>query len=272
MIAITPIADLFSQLGHIVGYISKIFTKIQLKLNYIQTIYGNVIGMFNTALAQLAGILNKMRFMALIAFIIAIGKCFFKWLGSIVAFWKWVFDFLVWLFKPWPDPGLFDFKTQRNVTAGFVPWGIRFIMCTAYKVISFPKCFMWYGLDIAGWIFYLPFRFLFWLVDSILDIGLVKLEKDTWCFLNDLDYFLHGPADNYFMYQYAKEDSNAPIPDPESLNTGYHFIHFPDSVMEKCYALNYYKLQNAPNFPVDEIMAAFKCALNPMDWDSSTNI
>ena len=113
MIAITPIADLFSQLGHIVGYISKIFTKIQLKLNYIQTIYGNVIGMFNTALAQLASILNKMRFMALIAFIIAIGKCFFKWLGAIVDFWMWVFDFLKWLFVPWP-PGLFDFKTQRD--------------------------------------------------------------------------------------------------------------------------------------------------------------
>ena len=271
---IAPIADLYSMIGQMIGsfsWVNTIFTRIQATMNYVQTVYGNVIGMFNTALAQIAGILNKMRFMALIAFVIAIGKCFFKGLGAIVDLGTWIGYFFVWLFMPWP-PGLFDFKTQHDVTAGFVPWMVRFIMCTAYKVISFPKCFLWYGLDIAGWIFYLPFRFLFWLIDSILDIGLVKLEKDTWCFLNDLDYFLHGPADNYFMYQYAKEDSNAPTPDPESLNTGYHFIHFPDSVMEKCYALNYFGLDDLPEFPFSKLTAFVKCALNPMDWDSSTNI
>ena len=263
-----------SMLGQIfgnLGFMRTILTHLQATYARIQATYGVIIGNINTALAQVASVLNRLRFMALVTFIIAIGKCFFKWLGAVVSFWTWFGYFIVWVFYPWP-PGVFDFKSEYNVTAGFIPWFVRFVICSSYKIVSFPKCFLWYGLDIVGWIFYLPFRFLFWLVDSILDMGLVKLEKDTWCFLNDLDYFLHGPEDNYFMFQYTGEYKNAPVPDPESLNTGYHIIHFPDSVMEKCYALNYYGLADLPNFPLDKLMAAIKCALNPMDWDSSTNI
>lgn len=265
------IQSLFGQIYSAFGFIRTTLTHIQAVFANIQSAYGNVIGMFNTALAQIASVLNKMRFMALIGFVIAIGKCFFKGLRAIIDTATWFGYFIVWIFYPWPL-GVFDFKTEYDVTAGFIPWLIRFIICSSYKIVSFPKCFLWYGLDIAGWIFYLPFRFLFWLVDAILDVGLVKLEHDTWCFLDDLDYFLHGPKDNYFMYQYAPEDRNVPTPDPESLNTGYHIIHFPDSVMEKCYALNYYALANCPDFPFEKLIAFVKCALNPMDWDSSTNI
>jgi hypothetical protein len=267
----TNIQSLLGQIFGRLGFMRTILTQLQATYARIQATYGVFIGYVNTALAQIASVLNKLRFMALIGFIITIGKCFFKGLRAIIDTAVWFGYFIVWIFYPWP-PGVFDFKTEYDVTAGFIPWFIRFVICTSYKITSFPKCFLWYGLDIAGWIFYLPFRFLFWLVDAILDIGLVKLEHDTWCFLNDLDYFLHGPQNNYFMFQYTSEYPKTDAPDPESLNTGYHFIHFPDSVMEKCYALNYYGLANLPSFPFEKLAAFVKCALNPMDWDSSTKI
>lgn len=248
----------------IFNFVRNIFTHIQATMSNMNSFYGTIIGQFNTVLTQIGNLLNKLRFIQIVAFIIAIGKCLFKAFDAIVKVSIWIGYFVVWLFYPWP-PGLFDFNTQREVTSGFLPWLVRFIICTSYKIMNFPKCFLWYTLDTAGWIFYLPFRFLFWLIDSILDIGLVKLEHDGWCFLDDLDYFIHGPKDNYFMYQY--EDQNVPTPDPESLNTGYHIIHFPDTVMEKCYALNYYGLADLAQFPGKELAAFFRCALNPMEWN-----
>ena len=177
---------------------------------------------------------------------------------------KWTFvDFPKWLFTPWPTN---IFNVQSDVDkAGFIPWIVRFIMCTAYKIAHFPKCFLWYALDTFGWILYLPFKFLFWILDTILDIGMVEKEHAAWNFFDEIDYFVHGPMDNWFKDQYVDgKNMDTKNPDPEnSLNLGLHLIHFPDSVMETCYGMKYAKLAKIRNFPLDKFMDFMKCAISP---------
>jgi hypothetical protein len=98
----------------------------------------------------------------------------------------------------------------------FIPWLFNLFMCGVNGIINLPQCFIWYMLDIAGRIIYLPFRLTFWFLEYLTEIELTKIEKDIWCFLEDIDKYIHSP-------------------EPEGLGTGIHIIHFPDSVMSKCY-------------------------------------
>jgi hypothetical protein len=91
----------------------------------------------------------------------------------------------------------------------FFPWVGQYFECILQKIISLPKCFFWYLLECIGWVVYLPFRIVFWF------FNMEQFVHDYfWCLLEDADKFLH--------------DSNG-------LGTGIHIIHFPDSVMDKCY-------------------------------------
>ena len=176
-----------------------VISSLQSTMGNINSILGDVIGMMNQALTQIGNLFNKLKFLQIIGFIVIIGKCIFKFLQFVIDFGKWSFDFIKWLFIPWPAHLMNPGKRDSKVEAGFTPWLIRFVMTTVYKITHFPKCFLWYALDTGGWIFYLPFRFIFWLFDFILNVGMVKAEHDVWCFLDDIDYFLHGPIDNEFL-------------------------------------------------------------------------
>ena len=97
---------------------------------------------------------------------------------------------------------------------------------------------------------------------------MVKAEHDVWCFLDDIDYFLHGPVDNEFLDDYANngemlEMHASKTPDPESMNTGFHIIHFPDDVMRTCYQVNNYSLANLKTFPLKSFVDFMKCATQP---------
>jgi hypothetical protein len=110
-----------------------------------------------------------------------------------------------WLFvTPWPT-NVFETgkKYDKFVEAAFLPWVIRFFIVLSTRVANFPKCFVWYIIDIVSWTLYLPFRFIFWLIDYGLNVGLVKGEHKVWNFLNDIDYYVHGPVRNYFLDQYV---------------------------------------------------------------------
>lgn len=98
----------------------------------------------------------------------------------------------------------------------FIPWLFGLFMCGVNGIINLPQCFIWYMLDIAGRIIYLPFRLTFWFLEYLTEIELTKIEKDIWCFLEEIDKYIHSP-------------------EPDGLGTGIHIIHFPDSVMSKCY-------------------------------------
>lgn len=247
------------------GFISDFLDPIELVLSMIS-------GIFN----QIMSFLHNMLFFQIIAFIIIIGKCIFAAFNFVIKFLIWLFkDFILWVFMGDVTAWKTLMKPKRDdgrIKACLLCWLIRYIIVIAYKVTTFPKCFLWYFLDTAGWIIYLPFRFIFWLIDWLLSVGLVSAEHKSWDFLDQIDYFVHGkPHDNYFMYQYKPSDDNVdsdgkPLTngkDPNTMGLGFHIIHFPDSVMFQCYSINPFSLMNFPPFPMKEFIAFVACLMSP---------
>lgn len=81
---------------------------------------------------------------------------------------------------------------------------INVIKCTIRLVISIPKCFLYYMLDILGFMFYLPFSLLFWI------LGARKQEKQIWKGIYKIDSMIYNQS-------------------------GYHIFHYSNSIMNKCY-------------------------------------
>lgn len=243
----------------------------------IITPVSQVFGMISQIFAKIMDFMNKALFFQIIAFIIIMGKCIFAAFNFVIKVLIWFFkDFILWMFigkdsSTWND--LFNPKrTDGRRKACFLCWIIRYIMVVVYKVTTFPKCFLWYFLDTAGWIIYLPFRFIFWLIDWLLSVGLVDAEHKAWDFLDQIDYFVHGkPHDNYFMYQYSPSDDNIDSDgkelvdgkDPNTMSLGLHIIHFPDSVMFQCYSISPFSMADFPAFPMKEFIDFIKCLTHP---------
>ena len=119
----------------------------------------------------------------------------------------------------------------------YIIWLVQNIMCAITRVLNLPKCFLWYGMDIAGKIFYLPFHCLFWVLDSILGIGVVNMEYDLWTLLEQMDKYIH-----------------------DDMGTGYHIIHFPDSAQKLCYTCKIGKFPKMlKEFPMSDVMAMANC-------------
>jgi hypothetical protein len=235
----------------------------------------NIVSMFGQITSFLGNIMSNMFFIEIIMMIIILGRCIFLGIMFIVKFLEWFFvDFILWAFvtnwQPIMNPKRDDGKHKVN----FLCWLIRYIIVIAYKISTLPKCFLWYFLDTAGWILYLPFRLTFWIIDWALGTRQIEdMEHKAWRFLDELDYFLHGrPRENYFMYQYSPADTEIdsdgkPLGpdgfDPKTLHLGFHIIHFPDSVMFECYSINPYSLLDLSKFPMKEFQDFMSCAMNP---------
>jgi len=135
---------------------------------------------------------------------------FLRWIGKIF---KWLIAFPKWLIT------------------FFIPYTFKWAACTINKIILLPKCFLFYGLDFVLWCMYLPIRFVFWLMDVILGSFnikpfVVKAEHEFWAYIYGVDKYVH-----------------------DDLGTGFHFAHYPDSVINMCYACGIPKWQKAPPFP-----------------------
>ena len=78
------------------------------------------------------------------------------------------------------------------------------IKCTIKLVINIPKCMLYYLLDIWGFIFYLPFSLLFWV------IGAKKIEIQMWKGIYKIDTLIYEQS-------------------------GYHIFHWSNDILNKCY-------------------------------------
>jgi hypothetical protein len=234
-------------------------------VTFIQSTMGVITSTFGNLMDSVNSFISTGFFFQIIMIIIIIGKCIFLALTfGIKAFMFFFTGFIPWLFTPWPKDYFNPKKNDETVAVGLIPYVIRYIIVIAISVMNIPKCILWYALDTLGWIVYLPFRCAFWLIDYIFDMGITKMEHKAWNFLDEIDYFLHGPVGNWFIYHYADiPDPN--IPDPNSLNLGFHFIHFPNSVMETCFSISPYSLANCKG--AKDVLNAFNafmsCAMSP---------
>ena len=236
-------------------------------INIADTMMSFMEGIMGVVQGAMNQIMSVSYYVEIIMMVVIIGRCVFSAFRFVVEFFIWIFRFLTLLIIPWPKNFMNPHREDVNVKAGFICWLIRYIIVIAYKITSLPKCFLWYFLDTAGWVIYLPFRLTFWFIDFILNVGMVRAEKDVWYFLDEIDYFIHGsPNSNYFMYEY--DPNPRPVLDSKgndvnALNLGFHIIHFPDSVMYQCYSLSPYALADLESFPIAAFQAFIQCATNP---------
>jgi len=178
----------------IMGFIESI-------MNFSQT----TIGVIQSTTGVITGLFSKLKLLSFFSLFVTIGKCLVIFFNLIWHSLEWMLTkFIPWLFVPWP-PNVFEIgrKYDIYVKAGLLPWALRFAIVIITKIGNFQKCFLWYIIDIACWTLYLPFRFIFWFIDFVLNIGVVKGEHKVWNFLNDIDYYIHGPVKNYFLDQYV---------------------------------------------------------------------
>jgi hypothetical protein len=170
-------------------------------MNFSQT----TIGVIQSTTGAITGLFSKLKLLTFFSLFVTIGKCIVIFFNLVWHSLEWMLlKFIPWLFVPWP-PNVFEIGRKYDIyeEAGLIPWALRFAIVIATRIGNFQKCFLWYIIDIACWTLYLPFRFLFWLIDFVLNIGLVKGEHKVWNFLNDIDYYIHGPVKNYFLDQYV---------------------------------------------------------------------
>jgi hypothetical protein len=80
----------------------------------------------------------------------------------------------------------------------YITGGLRFIT-------NLNKCFGWYSLDVFGQILYSPIKFLVWL------FKLESIENMLWEYAENIDCAVKKA-------------------------TGYHLIHFSDSIQDRCYS------------------------------------
>jgi len=291
------------------GIISDAFTAISSIPTMLQSFFSSFKGIQNGIVAAKTfstSMLSFLKIGSIFTAIITIGRCIFQFFDFSIAASSWFFySFTMWMFfNPWPS-GIFDLKKKDIYEeACFAGWSLRSMYVIFIRITHFQQCFLWYILDLVGWTLYLPFRFIFWLIDYILKLGIVKAEHKAWNFINDIDYYIHGPVNNYFLDQYVsvfipkpdpktifrpnhpkfknfiyKDTNNTTVsldvikdadknnpkvkPDADSLNLGFHIIHFPDAIMYRCYNANFYKLAKFPPFPMDTFNAFMECAKQP---------
>jgi hypothetical protein len=187
--SVESIPKKFTDIGNqIVDAPNKIKEKLTDQINNIVNKIENVFNSVGNIFSKVVTIYN-----CLVAF--------FDFIGELC---KYVVKFISWLFLH------------------FFPWLGQYIECAFSKIINLPNCFIWYALDTLAFTIYLPFRFLFWLLDTVFNLNsaVQNLEHDCWVMLDNLDEYVYSDKTGRFG---------------PGLNTGFHIIHFPNSVMEKCY-------------------------------------
>ena len=121
----------------------------------------------------------------------------------------------------------------------FIPWALLFIICAFTKFMNIPNCFLWYAMEIAGKIIYLPFRITFALLDFILEIFGINIRiqviiNQIWWLIDDISHAIYDGG-------------------------GYHVVHYPDDVIERCYTCKIGNFPDLPKFPMSSVMAFIKC-------------
>jgi len=159
----------------------------------------------------------------LILMFVKLVLCFFQFvfLAFYIIFWMLQF----WLLWFYPQ---------------FLPWVLKYIVCAVGKFSSIPNCFLWYTMEIVGKILYLPFRITFAILDMILEsfefnIKIQDMIDEAWWFVDDIDHMMY------------------------SNGSGFHVVHYPDEIIEKCYTCDVGEFPSLPPFDMKPVNDFVKC-------------
>ena len=122
----------------------------------------------------------------------------------------------------------------------FILWLIQFVICAITKFLNIPNCFLWYVLEIIGKLFYLPFFWTFQLLDILLkyllriNFSVLSIVDRIWWFLDDISHLFYDSG-------------------------GFHFMHYSDEVIKRCYTCKIGKFPKIPKFPMKSVTSFTKC-------------
>lgn len=151
-----------------------------------------------------------------------------------------------------------------------------YLMCGVQKITRLPQCWYYYALEMLGKLYYLPISLVVWM------FSLQKVETMVWDWLEALDRQVYNLTSGRNTGQlstvvasvfgetaaivlFAPDDPNCPVdpfapdayygPQEEEEEkaepgdrTGIHLIHFPDSVLDKCYRCNITKFPKPKDY------------------------
>jgi hypothetical protein len=126
---------------------------------------------------------------------------FFKVIGRVF---EWIGDLFRYLF--WYIGHIFDnFSKAFNYIPRVFQWLGSYLTGGLKFITNLNKCFGWYSLDVLGQTLYSPIKFLFWL------FSLQYIEDMLWGYAESIDCMVKK-------------------------YTGYHLIHYSDSIQDRCYS------------------------------------
>jgi hypothetical protein len=102
-------------------------------------------------------------------------------------------------------------KYWKYITAFFLflsgvgQWCIKNVETLIYRIANFKNCFLWYVLEVVGWVLYIPIEFFVWLC------CLKDLENMIWDLMKQVDCSFNDI-------------------------TGFHFMYYSTDVIKKCYS------------------------------------
>jgi len=102
-------------------------------------------------------------------------------------------------------------KYWKYITAFFLflsgvgQWCVKNVETLIYRIANFKNCFLWYALEIIGWVLYIPIEFFVWL------FCLKDLENMVWDLMKQVDCSFNDI-------------------------TGFHFMYYSADVIKKCYS------------------------------------
>jgi len=122
----------------------------------------------------------------------------------------------------------------------FIVWLLQFAICAFQKLLNIPNCFLWYGMEIAGKMFYLPFRLTFAVLDfifAVMGIGfsIQDIVNRIWWFVDDIDHAMYDGG------------------------SGFHILHYPDEVNTRCYKCTIGPFPKLPKFPMSAVTGFARC-------------
>ena len=83
-------------------------------------------------------------------------------------------------------------------------WAVKTTSILLIRISNFKSCFIWYALEIIGWILYLPMEFFVWF------FCLQSMEKDFWGMIKEIDCFVNSVI-------------------------GFHIFYYSDYIRKKCF-------------------------------------
>ena len=101
-----------------------------------------------------------------------------------------------------------------KATLATLLFGFTYVQCAISMMNNFPQCFIWYAIEIAGIILYLPIKLMFWI------LGLQFMEKIIWNLVYSADKW---------VYLHTGGHKN-----PDGCS-GLHICHYPCWIINMCY-------------------------------------